>query len=202
MEYCVTSNHVHLLVDAEDRMEVSAFMREVAGEFARACNRRKGRTNAFWGDNFHATLVEDGSYLWRCLCYIELNMVREGVASHPREWDWVGYHEIMGQRQRCRLLDLERLCWRLRTDDLGALQQNLQGSLAEALAREEVRREPCWTESLALGSARFVEEVKPLILFRRETEIRKAEEGVWTLREMVAPYGEETGPKSEPKADR
>ena len=62
--------------------------------------------------------------------------------------------------------------------------------------------EPCCTESLAVGSDRFVEEVKPLILFRLETEITKAEEGVWTLREMVAPYGEETGPKSEPKADR
>jgi hypothetical protein len=29
--------------------------------------RRKGRTNAVWGDNFHATLVEEGRYLWRCL---------------------------------------------------------------------------------------------------------------------------------------
>jgi hypothetical protein len=57
------------------------------------------------GDNFHATLVEEGSYLWRCLCYIELNMVRAGVVSHPREWEWVGYHEIMGQRKRYRLLD-------------------------------------------------------------------------------------------------
>ena len=36
LDYCVTSNHVHLLVDAEDRSEVSALMRGVAGEFARA----------------------------------------------------------------------------------------------------------------------------------------------------------------------
>jgi putative transposase len=77
----------------------------VAGEFARAYNRRKGRTNAFWGDNYHATLVEEGTYLWRCLCYIELNMVRAGVVSHPREWPWAGYHEIMGERKRNRLFD-------------------------------------------------------------------------------------------------
>jgi putative transposase len=25
LDYCLTSNHVHLLIDAEDRMEVSAF---------------------------------------------------------------------------------------------------------------------------------------------------------------------------------
>jgi hypothetical protein len=52
----------------------------------------------FWGDNFHATLVEDGAYLWRCLCYIELNMVRCGRVAHPREWDWLGYPEIRDWR--------------------------------------------------------------------------------------------------------
>src|SRR5437867_888221 len=32
LDYCVTSNHVHLLVDASERLEVSGFMREVASE--------------------------------------------------------------------------------------------------------------------------------------------------------------------------
>jgi len=76
LDYCLTSNHVHLLLEAEDRLQISALMRNVAGEFARAYNRRKERENAFWGDYFHATLVEEGRYLWRCLCYVELNMVR------------------------------------------------------------------------------------------------------------------------------
>jgi len=96
LDYCVTCNHAHLLVDAEDRLEVSRFMQEVASEFAREYNRRKRRLDAYWGDNFHATLVESGEHLWRCLCYIELNMNRCGVVSHPSEWEWLGYHEIIG----------------------------------------------------------------------------------------------------------
>ena len=116
--YCLTSNHVHLLLDAEDRRQISGLMRDVAGEFARAYNRRKERLNAFWGDNFHATLVEEGRYLWRCLCSVELNMVRCGVVNHPREWEWVGSHEIMGVRRRYGLLDLDCLCWRLATGDI------------------------------------------------------------------------------------
>jgi putative transposase len=79
-----------ILIEAEDRLELSGFMREVAGEFGRAYNRRKGRMNAVWGDNYNATLVESGRYLWECLCYIELNMVRCGAVTHPREWEWVG----------------------------------------------------------------------------------------------------------------
>jgi putative transposase len=199
LDYCLTSNHVHLLVEVGDRGELSAWMQCVAGEFARAYNRRKRRTNAFWGDNFHATVVEEGNYLWRCLCYIELNMVRAGVVSHPRDWEWVGYHEIMGERKRNRMLDLERLCWRLGTEDLGAVQKNLEASMTEALAREQVRREPCWTESLAVGSAGFVERMQPLIVSRQETEIVEATGGVWALREEGAPYGKETGLKSDRK---
>lgn len=57
-----------LLVDATERLEVSGFMRQVADEFARAYNRRKHRNSAFWGDNYQATLVEGGQYLWECLC--------------------------------------------------------------------------------------------------------------------------------------
>jgi putative transposase len=40
---------------------------------------------------------------------IDLNMVRAGVVCHPRDWPWCGYQEIMGLRQRYRILDLEEL---------------------------------------------------------------------------------------------
>ena len=51
LDYCITSNHVHLLLDVPGRLALSGFMREVASEFARAYNRRKHRSNSFWGDN-------------------------------------------------------------------------------------------------------------------------------------------------------
>lgn len=196
LDYCVTSNHVHLLLDASQRLEMSGFMREVASEFARAYNQRKERTNAFWGDNYHATLVEEGQYLWRCLCYIELNMVRCGVVAHPRDWAWVGYHEIMGNRRRYRLVDLDRLCWRVRAGSVEELRKNLMASLSERIARGELKREPCWTTSLAVGSLGYVEKVKPLILSRRETEVVPSAENVWALQEEGIPYGQETGLKS------
>jgi len=58
-------------------------MQEVASEFAREYNRRKGRMNACWGDNFHATLVESGRHLRECLGSIELNMKWCGRKSIP-----------------------------------------------------------------------------------------------------------------------
>jgi putative transposase len=196
----VTCNHVHLLLEASERSAISDFMREVASEFARGYNRRKQRTNAFWGDNYHATLVEDGKYLWECLCYIELNMVRCGAVPHPQDWPWVGYHQIMGWRQRYRVVDVDRLCWRLQAGTVTELRRNLAASLAERIARGELKRQACWTESLAVGSLEFVKEIQPLILSRRETDIVGSPDEMWVLQESPAPYGQETGPKSVAKA--
>jgi putative transposase len=199
LDYCLTCNHVHLLVEAADRQEISGLMQKVAGETARAYNRRKGRQNAFWGDNYHATLVEGGGYLWRCLVYIELNMVRCGVVAHPRQWDWLGYHEIVGERQRYRLLDLDRLCRRLAAANVQEVRRNLEAALSQRIAQGQLAREGCWTESLAVGSPSFLAATQPQILSRRETQIEEVAPELWTLRESPVPYGSETGSKNAPK---
>ncbi|MBE7503571.1 MAG: transposase [Verrucomicrobiales bacterium] len=189
-------------MDAPERAAISELMRLVAGEFARAYNRRKRRLNAFWGDNFHATLVEGGASLWRCLCYIELNRVRCGVVAHPREWEWVGYHEIVGSRRRYRLLDLERLAWRLGSSSLTDVAENLKASLEEAIAKDQVRREAYWTESLAVGSVGYLEQIRPRIRSRRETDLVETSEDAWILRESVLPYGAETAGESRGKRQK
>jgi hypothetical protein len=64
-----------------------------------------------------------------------------------------------------------------------------------------VKREPRWTESLAVGSLGFVEKVKPLlILSRRETEVVPTTDNVWVLQEAVIAYGQETDLKNVSKA--
>jgi len=72
------------------------------------------------------------------------------------------------------------------------VRKNLIASLSEKIARDEVKREPCWTSSLAVGSVGFLEKVKPLILSRRETEIVPTADGVWALQEVPVAYGQET----------
>jgi REP-associated tyrosine transposase len=193
LDYTITCNHVHLLIDTVERSALSGFMQVVEGEFARAYNRRKNRQNAFWGDNHHASLVESGQYLWNCLCYIELNMVRCGVVRHPCEWKWVGYHEILGTWRRNRLIDLDRLCWRLGTASLEEVRKNLDASLAERIGKGQLKREPCWTESLAVGSVSFLEKIEPQVLSRRKTEIVQTAGEVWALQETPIPYGRENG---------
>ena len=188
--YCITSNHVHLLVNVPSREALSTLMQSVAGEFAQDYNRRKRRSGAFWGDRFHATLVDSDEYLLRCMRYIDLNMVRAGVVAHPEDWDWCGYRELAGLRRRYRLIDRTRLFEILEaTADSERLLEVYRASMDEAIARRLFAREAMWTESLAVGSQAFVCGVEESIRNRRRLETGKSapagstEPDDWFLRE-------------------
>jgi hypothetical protein len=61
------------------------------------------------------------------------------------------------------------------------------------MARDRVKRESYWTESLAIGSHGFVERMARQVKWRRETETMKGSEDVWVLRESEVPYSPKRG---------
>lgn len=181
LDYSITSNHTHLLAFAEEDSQISEFIQTADGQFAQDYNRVKGRSGAFWEDRFHCTMVDTGQYVFECVKYIELNMVRCGVVWHPSQWRWSGYCELMGLRKRWRLLDVRRLLTLLQTDDLASFRANLNAALDLAIQKEDVKRQPCWTESIAVGSESFVRQIEGRIV-RQRIQIEQ-DAGKWMLRE-------------------
>jgi len=87
LNYMITSNHIHLLVaDDDSKGVISRSMQLIAGRTAQEYNWRKNRKGAYWEDRYHATAVERDDHLFRCMAYLDLNMVRAGVVSHPSDW--------------------------------------------------------------------------------------------------------------------
>ena len=109
LDYAVTSNHIHLVVRNQGRGEIARSMQPIAGRTGQEYNQRKRRHGAFWEDRYHATAVETGEHLARCLTYVDLNMVRAGVAAHPAAWESAGYHEIQSPPARFRIIDRSAL---------------------------------------------------------------------------------------------
>jgi putative transposase len=186
--YCITSNHVHLLLRPDPSGglgTLSRFMQSLEGDFAQEFNRQKKRKNAFWGDRYHATMIDSGDYLWKCLLYIDLNMVRAGVVGHPREWEWTAYNELMGTRKRYRLVDMAELLTQLGAGTEKSFRENYETCLTDAIARRAIERDAKWTESLAVGSATFVSEVGHSIRNRMAVETLEDERNrsMWIVRE-------------------
>jgi putative transposase len=189
LTYNITSNHVHLLAYADDSEQIAVLMQRAAGEFARDYNRRKRRSGAFWEGRYHATMVDSGEYLWECLRYVELNMVRCGVVNHPADWSWSGYGELMGRRRRNRLLDQEKLLWLLRCQEPGAFGRQFNGRLEDGMINDRLRREAKWSEAIAVGDRAYVEAIERQIRGRQQLQVEE-QGGSWTLRESYEPFSE------------
>ncbi|MCX6850160.1 MAG: transposase [Verrucomicrobia bacterium] len=100
-----------MAVLAEQRLEalkkrfcdLSLFMKEVKERFSRWFNKRRGRRGTLWMDRFKSVLVEgNGEALRTMAAYIDLNPVRAGVVSDPKDYRWCGYAEALGGSRRAQ----------------------------------------------------------------------------------------------------
>lgn len=189
LNYIVTSNHVHLLVmDDRDRDTIPRSIQLVAGRTGQEYNQRKNRQGAFWEDRYHATAVENGEHLLRCLVYIDLNMVRAGVVKHPAQWLYSGYNEIQKPRKKNVLINYDKLMELLNAESYNSVKETHKMLVEEALKAERNNRDEKWTQSIAVGSKDFVEEVKSMLGgLARGRNIKKTE-SAYQLREPSSSY--------------
>jgi REP element-mobilizing transposase RayT len=188
LNYVVTSNHVHLLVQDSGEGVIAQSMQLAAGRTAQEYNLRKGRQGAYWEDRYHATAIEGDGHLHRCIAYIDLNMVRAGVVRHPAAWVNGGYREIQRPPQRYALIDLDYLSTVCGFASVGAFQQAHRQWVEEALVRNERRRDERWSEAIAVGSYAFAEEIKHELALKAKHRDIDAVDGTSALREPVNAY--------------
>lgn len=185
--FCITSNHIHLLVTAASTDAVSEFMKKLQGEFGEWYNLRKSRHGAYWQDRYHCTMVQDGEHLWNCVVYIDLNMLRAGVVTHPAAWEWSSYREHVGERKRYRLVDRERLVALTHAGSMAAFERDYADAVADVLARGGLRREAKWTQSIAVGDKEYVLTIADMIRGRAKLKVTELGDGEWTVSDCCAP---------------
>lgn len=188
LTYCITSNHTHLLVVADQPETVSRFMQKLEGEFAEYYNIRKHRQGAFWQGRYWCTMIDNQRYLWDCMKYIDLNMARAGVVAHPLEWEWSGYRELVGERKRYRLLDQAELLKRYGNPSLEQFRGNYRHVIDQAIEARQLDREAIWTESIAIGSESFVRDVEQRTTNRVELTVESSSANRWTVKEACVAY--------------
>jgi len=191
LNYVATSNHIHLLVYADgDRTTIPRAMQLLAGRVAQEFNHRKNRGGAFWEDRYHATAVESGHHLRRCMVYIDLNMVRAGAVRQPGDWECSGYREIQNPPLRYQRIDQTTLAHLLElptVEDLRIWQQRVVRESLDSLAKQP--RCPEWTESVAVGSELYLQSIKEeLAMVARHRAIQAIDSDASMLREAPGAY--------------
>ena len=98
VHYAVMGNHVHLIVEAQDRVKLATGMQGMGVRIAKALNRVMGRSGRVIGDRYHAHVLKTPSEVKRARSYLLTNAQHhyghahaDGFASQipvaaPRTW--------------------------------------------------------------------------------------------------------------------
>lgn len=159
LNYIVTSNHIHLLVKDTGSSVIPKSLQLIAGRTAQEFNNRKNRKGAFWEDRYHATAVESGDHLIKCITYIDLNMVRAGAVKHPSEWLHSGYREIQSSPKRYHIIDTASLIRLCDINSLDEFQRQHYQWVTNELESGITKRNTSWSESIAIGSEGFIHKI-------------------------------------------
>ena len=77
--------------------DLSMFMKDLKQRFTQWYNRKHGRRGTLWEERYRAILVEGANHaLLTIASYIDLNPVRAGLCSDPKDYRFCGYAEAIG----------------------------------------------------------------------------------------------------------
>ena len=83
VQFSVQSDHLHLLVEAQDRAAVSKGMQGLAISMARRVNRLLGRRGPLWADRFHARALASPRAVRNAIVYILANFRKHARRVYP-----------------------------------------------------------------------------------------------------------------------
>jgi putative transposase len=81
VHFSVQADHVHLMVEAEDRHALSRGLQGLAIRLAKAVNRALERRGAVWGDRYHARALRTPSEVRTALVYVLQNCRKHGCGG-------------------------------------------------------------------------------------------------------------------------
>jgi putative transposase len=92
---CQMGNHFHLLV-LTPHGNLSEFMRQLEGRFARYSNWRHSRVGHVFQSRFRDVLIEHDVHLLIALCYIFFNPASAGLVAKLEDYKWSTYAATVG----------------------------------------------------------------------------------------------------------
>jgi hypothetical protein len=81
IEFSVQSDHLHLIVEADDKRSLSSGVRGLAIRLAKSINRALGRRGRVWDDRYHARALTTPRAVRHALVYVLMNFKKHGAVG-------------------------------------------------------------------------------------------------------------------------
>jgi len=90
--YCLMSNHVHLIIEANKNTELSTMMKKLNLLYFNHYKRKYNYAGHFWQDRFKSLLIDKDEYLLACGLYIERNPIRAKMVDSLKTYTHSSCH--------------------------------------------------------------------------------------------------------------
>lgn len=128
---CQMGNHFHLVVGTP-HANLSEFMEQLEGQFARYSNWRYGRIGHLFQGRFKDVVIEDDIHLVTALCYVFLNPVSARLVAKPEDYEWSTFAATAGLVPLPKYLSLDWLSVLFPSDSFRESQRRFRDVMREA----------------------------------------------------------------------
>lgn len=84
---CLMYNHVHILLDTDDKESIRLFIKELMSYFCKSYNRRYGLSGVLF-DSYGVSLKKGDKAIRTALAYVNNNPVEDHICGKAEEWRW------------------------------------------------------------------------------------------------------------------
>lgn len=157
--YVLMTNHVHLLLSADDGWGATRLMRHVNQHYVQYVNRVHHRCGTAWQGRFWSSIVDTNSYFLTCQRYVELNPQRAGMVNGPGDYPWSSHnHNAHGQPS---LVVTPHECYLSLGSNERARQMVYRGLFAQPIEEGDLGRiREATRGGRPLGSDEFLDELE------------------------------------------
>ena len=128
---CQMGNHFHAVLNTPNG-NLSDFMEQWEGRFAKYSNWRHDRVGHLFQGRFRDVAIEHDIHLLIALCYVFLNPVSAGLVTKPEDYQWSTYAATIGLAPLPRYLSIDWLLTLFPDDDLNRAQRRFHDLMTEA----------------------------------------------------------------------
>jgi len=97
--YCLMPNHVHLVLEVEDGIELSKIMQGLNQTYTIWFNKKYNKVGHLWQGRYKSMVIQKNKYMLDCLEYVELNPIRANITKSPFDYPWSSWKARLGYKK-------------------------------------------------------------------------------------------------------
>ena len=151
--------HYHMIVTTPSS-NLSQFEWYINSQIAKRLNRRMGRKGHLWEKRFHASIVENETYLARCMKYAYRNGVKAGICAKASEDKQYSTFDFYACGKTKEFVVTEACVYLMMGNTPAGRQRYFLATIDEPVSDEEIEAIKNGLRKLFYGSADFIEQMR------------------------------------------